>query len=96
MECNNQTFQVMVYSLDVFIKKNSFVLKYAGEQISAEEGEGREEVYKKQGRGCFVYFCQHELYTRVILSSASGSSNIAIGPNLHTKSTLIMDHVYIN
>ena len=36
--------------------KGSFLLEYRGELISKQNGEEREEAYKKERRGCFLYF----------------------------------------
>lgn len=54
------------------IKKHAFVLEYEGQLLSETEGEEVETVYEKAGKGCFIYFFQHEKKTLCVDATNSG------------------------
>ncbi|XP_065651864.1 uncharacterized protein LOC136079650 isoform X2 [Hydra vulgaris] len=41
-------------------KKNSFLLQYMGDLVSAEEGKKREIAYAHSMKGCFVFYFEHQ------------------------------------
>ena len=39
------------------ISKDEFICEYAGEVISEKEGYTRQDIYKKEKKGNFLYWC---------------------------------------
>ena len=60
MECTN--IFLLSVGFGVFttkpFSKGSFLLEYAGDLVSEEEGEKRHEEYGTRGLGSFLYFFQ--------------------------------------
>lgn len=48
-----------IFATKTFQKKE-FLLEYPGDLLCTKDAEVREDVYKKTGKGCFMYHLKHQ------------------------------------